>query len=441
MEIVRQRMKLIYRTHGRRLPDDVDYFISSAVECLDLPYDIGFWLQYFCPNPGDLINADNHGRPLGQEQHPEDLYVGTGMALERVRKSYDKWFNNNNVSIDEKMLCLCSGVSSIRYVLRESCKFLAQAAVHEDHEGMFYRRDPPNTKVIRRFRANTITAKGGHYDIKVYDWKNPEFFDYAFPKRNIDDIKRLLSLIENIGELPDDVLVLVTPIRKLAWRVYDRKQRKAIRRGVEVLAELIGMDKTKEFIVTRKLDIPAEKFTFRLKLEHLSESHGGVSTQVLVKDEPVCNLCIYTPDTPILDHVASVILHVRAGLEDDLINTGNPYSIKAEEPTGIEVLDQRLALVEARRERAIVVSSARPPLIIRIGNSPLTMRLQNKLTRRIGGYIYQDMFGGRPMPKVKLLYSYPKEITPQMEFQIPAGFIARTLGDVRNEVMREWNPR
>lgn len=429
-------MKLIYRTHGRRLPDDVDYFISSAVESLEIPYDMGFWLQYFCPNPGDLINEDNHA-----QQHPEDQYVSTGLALERVRKSYDKWFENKNVSTDEKMLCLCSGVSSIRHVLRETCKFLAEAAVHEDHEGMFFRRAPPNTKVVKRFPANTITADGGHYDISVFDWKSSEFFDYAFAKRNIDDIKRLLSLVEKLGELPDEVSVLVTPIRKLAWRVYDRNQRKAIRRGIDLLAGLIGMDKTKEFIATRKLDIPAEKFTFRLKLEHLSESHGGVSTQVLVKDEPVCNLCIYTPETPILDHVASVILHVQAGLEDDLINTGNPYSIKAEEPTGIEVLDQRLALSKARRMRAIVVRSARPPRVIRIGNSPFAMRLQHKLIRRIGGYIYQDMFGGRPMPKVKFLFSYPKEITPQMEFQIPAGFIERTLGDVRTEVLREWNPR
>lgn len=418
-------MKLHYVTPDRRIPDDICYFIDCAVEASDLMYDEAFWLRYFCQDPGVLVNGPK-GPP--HRQHPEDLYISTGEANGRVKQAFLRWWNNPKTPVDHRLICAAVGSSSVRNIVRDTAKYIAECTIIEEGaNSRFFRSMEADTKIVRKFKPHRITATGGNHPVSIRDWK--PCIDSVVPAKHMKDLRALLDRIAQLDEWADEVAITVTPQTRLAWRKYDRDERKAIRRGIELLADLIGEDAMRDFLRTRKLEIQGEKFSIRLTLEHLKESHGGATTKVYVGEDEICSLCIYTPETPILDHVASLITHVRAGLEDEIIEIGNPFSIKAKEPTGVEVLDKRIFPEEKIRREPIVVTNVIHPHVVeyvRLGDSPFTKKLQDKAIRRISGYLYQTYLDGAKVRRSKVRYSYPLELRADEYFNIPPGFVMRS---------------
>jgi len=420
-------MKLLYTTPDRRIPDDICYFIDCAVEASDLMYDEAFWLRYFCVDPGVLVNGPN-GRPRGR-QHPEDMYVSTGEAIARVKKGFLRWWDNPKTPMSERLVCAAVGSTSVRNIVRDMAKFISECTIIEEGaNSRFFRPMEAETKIVRKFKSHRITATGGNHPISIHDWK--PCIDSVVPTKHLTDLRKMLDRLAQLDEWADEVAITVTPQTRLSWRKYDRDERKAIRRGIELLADLIGQEAMRDFLRTRKMEIQGEKFSIHLTLDHLKESHGGATTKVYVGEDEICSLCIYTPDTPILDHVASLITHVRAGLEDDIISIGNPFSIKATEPTGVDVLDKRIWGEKPPgpyREPIIVTDTIRPYTVeyIRLGDSPFTKKLQDKAIRRISGYLYQHYLDGAKLRRSKVRYSYPHELRTDEYFNIPPGFVMR----------------
>jgi hypothetical protein len=401
--------KLEFAVPNRALPDDLSYFIDGAVEINDLPVDVAFWLRHLCPYVGSLLNQETND-PCTLEEH----YVDTERRLIRVHNAYNKWFNNPKTDPIEKTVCMGVGLSSIRHLVVEAAKYIAETAIVEKNEdGGFpfnLRFSEPETKMVRRFKPTRITETGGHYEITVHDWK--PLLEDGHIKRWLQLISEIMDRYRGFSEFPEEIEIFI-PKEKTRYRQeYDRQQRKVIRRGIRLLDDLIGEDATRTFLATRTLDIPGEKFTLRVKVDHLKESHGGGTTQVLLKDQEICNLCIYTPETPILDHVASMITHVRAGLEDDLVAIGNPYGIKATEPTGVEVLDKRLGILGPVVGPEMVCDSIRPEVrnIIRLGDSPFTKTLQTRMRRRILGYLYETVLEQYQLPRLKVTWSFDYQV-------------------------------
>lgn len=418
-------MNLKFVTPDRRVPEDICYFTDAAVEAHDLNYDEAFWLRYFCQNPGSMVNGPNNTRP----QHPEDLYVSTGEAISRIKKHYLRWWDSRKTSIEHKMICGAVGMSSVRHVLIDTAKYIAETTVIENGESRrFFRAMEADTKIVRSFRPRRITVDGGNHGISVHDWK--PCLDQLTPKKQMTDLRSMLDRIATLEEWADSADIIVTPQRRFSDQIYDREERKQIRRGVELLADLIGRDAMLDFMRTRTLDVQGEKFSIRISLEHLKESHGGAKTTVVVGEDEVCNLCIYTPDTPILDHVASMIVHVQAGMEDDLIKTGNPYSVRVTEKTGIEVLDNRIfpEWHGIEREPIIVVDAIMPAFekVSRLGDSPFTKKLQEKTVRRITNFLYKNYLSGTKMRPSRVRYSYPRNLNRSEFFNVPLGLVLRS---------------
>jgi hypothetical protein len=415
--------KLTFTADRDDHPTDVSYFMDCAAESMDIAYDALSWMRYFCPNPQllQLVNFD-------PRRDPEGVWRNEIKTLENCTNAYKRWFADQKVDPLEKIVCVGSGLASLRYMVREIARHVADFSIYEGSKwgpfGEYTSSERKGLKPIRRFKPYRMVEDGafshedGHNEIFVYDWR--QALDQHYPRQCVRWIGDILTRYQELAtQLPDEIEIRVPrPIYRHRDRVtYDRDERKAIRRGVELLDGLIGAKARRDFLNTKKLDIPGEQFTLRMTLEGLNGSHGGAKTQVIVNDAPVCNLCIYTPGTPTLDHIASMIVHVRAGLENDIIEIGNPYDIKAKAPLGIASLDERIDYETGRRREPerepIVVDSIRMPVISplfeRLGNSPFAKKLQAKIQRRVTGHIYRTVFQGVQIPRPKINYIYELE--------------------------------
>lgn len=118
--------------------------------------------------------------------------------------------------------------------------------------------------------------------------------------------------------------------RMLAERV--KQERRVIKRSVKFLTKLVGHDTTRMFISGDRVRFEGQHAIYELqKVTRLNNPHGGYrALSVFSKEHPdlmLCNICIYTPKVPLLDHVASLVMHIRAGEENEILKIGNASQV------------------------------------------------------------------------------------------------------------------
>jgi hypothetical protein len=113
----------------------------------------------------------------------------------------------------------------------------------------------------------------------------------------------------------------------------EQKNRGIIKRSIKFMSRLAGSDTTRIFLSGQVIRFEGEHAIYELKkTSGVLNSHGGAKLSLFTKDTDLhlCDICIYTPNVPLLDHVASIILHVRTGHESDILDIGNPYNCSEE---------------------------------------------------------------------------------------------------------------
>ena len=126
-----------------------------------------------------------------------------------------------------------------------------------------------------------------------------------------------------------------------------KDQRKAIRRAAAVAyvfenvmfmrsrfaVMVLGQTAVSAFAAGEPIQIKGEKVTFEMTRTGslIQNGHGSLTIGVLSPEgSKLGNLCVYVEKTPVLDQIAAFALHVSAGEEDTILNTGNLYSVTAE---------------------------------------------------------------------------------------------------------------
>jgi phage pi2 protein 07 len=112
-----------------------------------------------------------------------------------------------------------------------------------------------------------------------------------------------------------------------------KKDRRVINRSIRLLSSLIGQDHTRMFISGDRIRIEGRHCVYELsKTGRMAAEHGGSGLSIFTKEDDIhlCDICVYTQGVPILDHIASIVLHVRSGDEEPILNIGNPYNVSDE---------------------------------------------------------------------------------------------------------------
>jgi hypothetical protein len=128
-----------------------------------------------------------------------------------------------------------------------------------------------------------------------------------------------------------------------AKRETEAARRKVLKRASRIAAAIVGLSAVSAFAKGEPVRLDGEKIAIEARLAHSigAAGHGAVNVSVLDLDGTrLCRLCVYQ-DLPALDQLASLALHVQAGAEMEILQTGNCFAI---EPAGYEhpVLKERV---------------------------------------------------------------------------------------------------
>jgi hypothetical protein len=116
--------------------------------------------------------------------------------------------------------------------------------------------------------------------------------------------------------------------------------KKAIKKGLKMLNNFISNDDFRLFTNGDGFTIEGNKFNYCFKKSHTdfiqhtlnpNGSHIPFDMMILDKNNiELCKACIYFNETPIIDQLLAIVLHLKSGNECEILSTANYYNRKPE---------------------------------------------------------------------------------------------------------------
>lgn len=308
---------------GGPLPPDINYYLECSVECFNIPLDVYFWAKHFCPNTTQLVDELDQDPELRFETHTEAL----SKHCSRLERYYLDW--QEHADINAVAVCLAFGTyytSDTRALLDNMMNSLVLPT-----------RDVllsiPHYSNAIRYSENTIAYLDG---VKLFD-RQRGFFEsrYRMVKQwetirdqvDLRDIRLIQQPRPTLQQLRA-VMEFEDNRNKRNARVIPKEKRKALKRSATLLDAVSGENTVQMFLSGEKVTVTGNKYHFVLtKAAHssITNAHGTATTRVYDSDsgEFVCGLCVYSPGVTVFDHLASIVMHCKSGLEDLIIEEAN----------------------------------------------------------------------------------------------------------------------
>lgn len=375
----------------RNIPHDIQYFLDCSIECFDIPPDVYLWARLFSTNITELI--DNLGKmDFGDPYHSSTLHRW-GEEIERV---YLEW--QSNAPLEEVQLCLAYGLqygTNVDQRIRELANTLVEHSTGIIGTIGYYRDH------IRHRTPDDITYYDG---VKLVERKLSHF----------QSLYRINKQWHAMPEKPDfSTWTIEYPPRPspaelreqlgITRKPVDKKVKKALKRSAALLDSVTHEPTTKLFLSGDEVSVTGQKYRFSLTKDPYASltngSHGSCRTRVYdaTTNEFIAGLCVYTPNVTVFDHLASIVLHCKSGLEDVIINEAN-----ITERGNIDLLpeEKRLSL----QPKELNLSDEEESPVGLFGQS--VVRISSKMKARIDrlNLIQQDKTVQRVMRKYPFLY-------------------------------------
>lgn len=332
---------------------DVQYVLDSSVECGHIGGDTHFYFMELAPNATELFDSIEAERSTTAPRDGESYWkslTDMGLAYERA---YVNWRTARPLDMH---LASFQGLRAIPHLFREFSRTAADHIVSNKFGGwtpdaiahLDDRFDMTRSlQIMRRsmHRAASDFSGATAEDMRVMHRRVEDRYEANRNAYN-DTLARIRADLR-AGDTPwDDVRPYdrngidandprsIRDVKNTQARLRERvkQERRVIKRSVKFLNRLIGADSTRMFIGGDRIRIEGEHAIYEIgKESNLMQSHGGFRALSLFdKEYPdllLCQICINTPDVPLLDHVASLIMHIRAGEEDQILSIGNASNI------------------------------------------------------------------------------------------------------------------
>jgi hypothetical protein len=133
-------------------------------------------------------------------------------------------------------------------------------------------------------------------------------------------------------------------------------------------------------------------------------AHGSLLSAFSKKHENLhlCDICIYTPNVPLADHIASIVMHIRAGEEESVLRIGNFFNITSLEPWMYKFeAPEHLNRVAARLngQEIVTVRDIQPSFVTRLiadikeNNPPRLMKKRARLKNKARSIVKKEILG------------------------------------------------
>jgi hypothetical protein len=301
---------------GGGMPPDIQYYLDGSIECMDITPDVWFWAKYFCPNITNIIDSfDNDPHEIGNDDNTSYL-TSWGNKLESIYLNWQKQTDTNNVA-----LCLAYGLHYSRnkeIFLQEICNTLV------DDENSPLRGIKFYDNIIRYTKNNMVYYDG----VKLFEHKRHFFDSLVRIKNQWDNLSNKPDFTNINIKYSDETLEALQYKRSIVQYELPKQKKKALRKSSDLLDTITGEKTTQLYLSGNEISVTGQKYRFALQkapYSTLSTSHGSVTTKVYDKatNEFICGLCVYSANVTVFDHIASIVLHCKAGMEDQIIMDAN----------------------------------------------------------------------------------------------------------------------
>ena len=295
---------------GCGMPPDIQYFLDGSLECFNIPPDVYLWGMYFCPNITAVIDGMDSVTELQDENHGQRLN-NYGARLEQIYLEWQKTADANAVA-----LCLAYGITysgQPKQILREVAGTLV-----EDELGVLAGLGAYK-ELIRHQKDGIVYFDGP----KLFE-RHRSFFESRYR------IRRQWETLDKPDFTTINLIYPFTPSpqRGKASPPPEKTKKKALKRSANLLNSITGEPTVQLFLSGEEVSVTGRRYRFSLtkqKWASIGGSHGTADTRVYHNEtgEFVCGLCVYTPNVTVFDHLASIVLHCKSGLEDLIIDEAN----------------------------------------------------------------------------------------------------------------------
>jgi hypothetical protein len=353
------------------IPADVMYSLDSCVETGDMTADVHAYIT--------IIDED----PVGWHDSlggPDFIRLMNATARQRMAA----W--REYADLDDRATLTWIGFNELPSTLTDSARHVLSEAVKlrgPDSEGI---KDLISNRDFVADNAAPFLPSLGEVVMRARD-------DVRIMGRSAFCEARYLinglyrSIRERRMQLITDSLQheQLTQFNRPVPRSIRKARRKPLVKAIELLSKIGGQQTASAFISGDDIVISGKRFNFRARKGVLSSNgHGALNLTVTDKDNvELVDLCFYFENMPAPDQLAALILHVKAGNEDDIVTTGNAIRTHSAGMTYSPLLELR----EAKKQRNQLL----------YGNTSSTsmMKPENPLVAAMAKHVDAVLFNGR----------------------------------------------
>lgn len=314
------------------VPADIRYFLDCSFQSGHIAGDVHHYFMYDAPGTAEFIDAyedrgpfDRHwSRLIDMGLYVEDRFLSWRFKAAREDKLTASFFNLTEVHYQlEEMV----GTYSNHLVDRGYTSLTPDAVAEADKQYGFL----TNMQVIARSMHRAAADFSGLKQEELFYFRQ-DMHRRSLERREAERANLLRAIANSKGdtEYQDAPEVEKTRAMIKASRTEDKLRRRVIKRSIKLAQKLMGTDTTRMFVGGDRVRFEGEHAVYELRRTgNMVQHYGGSKLSVFDKENDIhlCDVCIYTPNVPILDHVASIALHIRAGHEEDILRIGNPYNV------------------------------------------------------------------------------------------------------------------
>ena len=324
---------------------DVQYCLDSAIECGKLAPDTYHYFMELCPNTDAIFDEfEEKERPFDNFKNYWRDLTDSNLYLENM---YINWRHENRVDARMASFMAMKHLPETFHELHGSVAgFLAQNKFTEINQRaiQYLDRKFDFTRVSKIMKRSLTRAA---YDFMHADdlpeienrirIQTEERMYRAYHQLAMGDDTPWLDGDEYDGE--NNYIIKTKFTEKQHKKIFanlrkerEESKRKVIKRSIKFMNKLVGSETTRVFMGGNAIRFEGQYAIYELsKQSRAMESHGGFrALAVFDKEQPdllLCRVCIGTPQVPLLDHVASIIMHIQAGEETEILRIGNASNI------------------------------------------------------------------------------------------------------------------
>lgn len=315
---------------------DIEYFLDCSIECGHLTPDVYHHFMYDALDANDVVDGYREPDNANFGRHWNRLI---DMAR-HVERAYESWRIDHPQQAKLSSLYAAQHLHSwLDHSLRETAHYLVDKGKVTLDEGTLAYAEDQIGLVAQRARIERCLAR-------IRD-----DLDGLSSEELIQLSRRATVSASQLGR--EGLLEHLRSTGQIKRPTSDAKRRtkfvrQVTKRSIRIFEQIMGTDTTRLFIGGDKLRIEGRKAIYEIKSNgNMSISHGGAKLSVFDKQHDIhlCDLCIFTPNVPMLDHVASLIMHIRAGEEEEILRIGNAFNLDAkayEQPWLVPYLPERV---------------------------------------------------------------------------------------------------